>query len=39
MRSTQKYGEITNQKVEKEMKKLAGRIKGKYTVNQFPVDT
>ena len=31
MRMTKKYGEITYQRVGKEMKKLAGRIKEKYS--------
>jgi len=32
MRSTQIYAEITGQKIGEDMKKLAGRIKGKYTI-------
>ena len=38
IRSTQIYAEITGQKIGEDMKKLAGRIKGKYTINNLPAD-
>ena len=39
MRSTQKYAEITGQKIGEDMKKLAGRIKGKYAISHVPAET
>ena len=38
IQSTQIYAEITGQKIGKDMKKLAGRIKGKYAINHLPTD-
>ena len=38
MRSTQIYAEITGQKIGEDMKKLAGRIKGRYAINQLSAD-
>jgi len=38
IRSTQIYAEITGQKIGEDMKKLAERIKGKYTINRLPAE-
>ena len=38
IQTTQIYAKITGHKIGEDMKKLAGRIKGKYTINNLPTD-